>query len=136
MHNDTEIENTEVLKSLEDTPTVGYGISISPFLLKLLEKQVHLTKTLRNPATTKNTWILDAIKHKLERDENCLEIPRERHIGITIDENLSKRILKKVDFIRKFRTSYSKKLWVIDAIMEKLENDRDELKKMLDEISR
>lgn len=110
-----------------------YICSVSPHLFKRISKHVNLSKALDNLMMTKRSWILEAIKEKLEKDNDYQSIPKDTRISFHIDKPTWKLIQERVDHIRKFRrTTYSKKQWLVEAIEEKLSIEEDAMRKKLE----
>ena len=103
---------------------VGYTFSISPHIYERLERHILILKKIIDRTTTKQRWITHSIKEKLVKEEASQLIPKATSLNVKLDEELEMELFKKVEFVKKFRTSYSKKQWLVDAVLEKL--DRDE----------
>lgn len=106
-----------------------YTVTISPHINEKLDNHVLIMKKLIDRGVTKHLWIINAIEEKLAHDANQQQVPKVPHLNIRIDEELDKKILERIEFIRKFRKSYSKKQWLIDAILEKLDRDDSKIGK-------
>lgn len=129
MSNTTEAEDGR--KYLPSPKLVCLSYRLDHDLHNRINKQVNLLKYIEDPSFTKQRWILEAIKEQLEREEELSpeELGRESHISFRIDERLSQKIEERVKINRKFRNSFSKKQWLIEAFYEKLLRDEKEVKK-------
>jgi Uri superfamily endonuclease len=121
----------EDIKSMDSQPDSGYTVAIGTHVYERLEKHVLILKKLIDRSTTKQRWILDAIKQKLSKIDKT--VPIERRIAIRIERSIDSELVKRVEYIRQFRTSYSKKQWILDAIIEKLEIDEEIVAKRVSE---
>ena len=111
----------------------GYAFTISPHIYSRLERHILILKKLIDRSTTKQRWLSNAIKEKLARDENNQQLPKATYLSVKIEKDTEKEIGKKIEFAKKFRFSYSKKQWIVDAILEKLDQEETEDKsKLLD----
>lgn len=139
MKNENTLENTLTLNPPTTifAPSIkkGYSLRIGENLYNRVNKHLQLLKHFDNHSNSKQRWLVEAIKEKLEAEQHQgLEgIPKERHIGIRIDQNLSEKIESRVNLIRKFRVSFSKKQWFVEAICDKLERDEKKVKKLLED---
>jgi hypothetical protein len=103
----------------------NYSIRIGERLYKRIYKHIQLLKHL-NKIQNKQSWLEGAIQDKLEREKeldivDC--ISPEKHLSFKISSQIDAKIEKKVEIIKKFRSSFSKKQWVLEAIYEKLDNE-------------
>jgi hypothetical protein len=117
---------TEVLdKTEENTKRKSYSFAVNPHTYQKIDKQVFLLRKLKDPSYTKQRWIYEAIREKTEHDEKLgiEDIEKERRIGFKLEEGLAERMSALVERTRKFRSTYSKKKWIEEAIYEKLEKD-------------
>lgn len=117
-----------------DIRDMGYTVSVSPHIFNRLEQHILFVKRLSNRNETRQNWVLEAIKDKLTRDERCHDIPKECRLNLKIDEITAQKLFKRVELIKKFRTSYSKKQWILDAILERLDREEKKIKQQLAEL--
>lgn len=110
-----------------------YTVSISPLLHGKIEKHVFLLQKLLNSTHTKHDWLIEAIESKLSKEEHNKEISKEKRVTFRIDFLTKKKLEDRVRMIRRFRNSYSKRQWVLDAIQEKLDNEEEKIKSTLKE---
>lgn len=116
-----------------DSEKKNLGFFVSKLLHEKIKKHVYLRKILNKDSTTQKKWVANAIKEKLKREElnNLIKaeppqiffmvnIPKEDMEKIDRTVNLYKEVLK---------TTYSRKKWILDAIEEQLDNEKQELEK-------
>ena len=127
---DSEPITLDDIKSIENS--VGtYTVNISPHIHDRLERHILILKKLIDRSTTKQRWLIACIKEKLRNEADKKEVPKANTINVKIYEELDKQLIQRIEFIRKFRSSYSKKQWIVDAILEKLERDEKEVENKL-----
>ncbi|MGE3556380.1 MAG: hypothetical protein AB7M93_26120 [Candidatus Obscuribacterales bacterium] len=87
-----------------------------------LKRHILSVERMEGKRVTKQQWIEAAIREKLEKEKHLhpADIGKEPRLSLKLVESLSREIDEKVDFMRKFRSTYSKKQWVVEAIEEKL----------------
>jgi hypothetical protein len=88
-------------------------------------------KHVSGESITKQDWFSKAIKEKLKNENDALSIPKKKVFQIKIDDKTNKELNDTVEHIRKFRRSYSKKQWILEAIQEKLAREEMLIKKMI-----
>ena len=89
----------------------NYSIRIGERLYRRINKHIQLFKHL-NSNQNKQNWIEKAILEKLEKEEgqNVTEyVPPEKHLNFKISSQIDAKIENKVEMIKKFRSSFSKK---------------------------
>ncbi len=116
----------------------SYSLRIGQNLYKRISKHIQLLKNLNNSVQTKQDWVEKAIEEKLEREntpQSNEDMLADKYLHFKINSHLNEEIEKKVRIIRQFRTSFSKKQWILEAIYEKLDREesksKDNLKSML-----
>ena len=107
-------------------------------LWKKFEKHIFLLKYI-GKEKTKQSWLMEAVEEKLSKEEyadlkKILEEP-ERRMAIFLNDALREKIDKQIELARRVKGSYSKKQLITEAIMEKLERERDELKDTIKNIA-
>lgn len=121
----------EELKAILHSTVSAYNITISPHIHERLERHILILKKLIDRGVTKQNWITSAIKEKLKKDAANKQVPKVTTLSVKIDEDLDKLILERIEYVKKFRVSYSKKQWLVDAIIDKLDNDEPEAEKKI-----
>jgi len=99
-----------------------YSCNVDANLYDKLEKHLFALRGLEGK-TTKQSWITQAIQEKLKNEKFTSDIPKEKRLGFSIEKETHKEIEKRVELLKKFRTSYSKKQWFVEAFYEKLDRD-------------
>lgn len=114
-----------------------YGFKIGEALYNRLDKHIRILRHINKSNVSKGDWLSNALKEKLARESSPSfdNIPKERYLNFKVEKELGDDIEKRIELIKKFRDSYSRKQWVLEAIYEKLEKEEDSSRKILDEIS-
>ncbi|MFZ0565994.1 MAG: hypothetical protein WAM28_07405 [Chlamydiales bacterium] len=126
-------KNTDV----KNTEYSNYCIRVSENIYQKVDRLVHILKQADSPGHTKQKWLTEAIKEKLEIENHLSsdDFPKEKQLSVKLAIHLRKKIEKRVTLIKKFRTSYSIKQWIMEAIFEKLDRDIERTAQLLEEIS-
>lgn len=98
-----------------------YTFTVDANLYEKLENHLFALRVTEGK-NTKRAWVAQSIREKLKNDDPSI-IPKEKRLNIAIAEPLLIEIDKRVDLQKQFRTSYSKKQWLVEAIYEKLNRD-------------
>lgn len=114
----------------------AYSFTVSQHIHERLDRHVFLLKKLIQRGASKQKWVVDAIKEKLTNDETKTSIPKANTIYVKIDDNLKIQMEKRIEFMKNFCSSYSKKRWLVDAVVEKLERDEKEVDMKLSELNK
>lgn len=137
------MEEKDELEKLEDqilnTPLqlVNYSFQVNDDLYNRFNKHLHLLKRLENSSITKQRWITEAINEKLASEKSNPEsIAKNRHISFRVEKQLSKSIEASIEKTRKFRRSFSKNKWFVEAIYKKLENEELKAKDLLKQMAK
>lgn len=117
------------LKAVSVSPVGGYTVFISPHIYERLEQHISILKKAVDRNITKQAWLINAIKEKLENDSIDQHVPKANTLSVKIEEALENLILERIEHIKKFRSSYSKKQWIIDAVISKLDRDQTKVEK-------
>jgi hypothetical protein len=121
------------MNDLSNTKTQQYTVNISPILHHKLDQHIFLLKKLFKTGKTKRDWLTEAIEEKLAREEPKRVVDKEKRVGLRLDLMTNKKLEERVEMIRRFRYSYSKKQWIVDAIYEKLDSEEEPAKKRFNE---
>lgn len=121
----------EEIKAIKPPPVGGYTVTVNSHIHKRLERHILIIKKLIDRHATKQDWLVNAIREKMEKDITGQEIPTTHSITVKLDARLEQMILQRIEYIKKFKFSYSKKKWIIDAIVDKLDRDEEEVEKKL-----
>ena len=108
---------------------------IQESLWKKFEKHIFFLKYIGEEKTKQN-WMIEAIKEKLSKGEyadlKAILEETEKRMTIFLEDKLNERIEKQIELARKVKGSYSKKQLITEAITEKLEREREELKDVIE----
>jgi hypothetical protein len=120
----------------EDTFTelgksISYSINLTPMLHKKLRQHLQILKHLRHPEKEQQTWIINAIRQKISRENSSQDISREKYLGVKLDAYILEKLEARLAEIGKTHPGYSKKQWLLDAIEEKLEAEKEAVQKAL-----
>ena len=105
---------------------MGYAIEISESLYRKIDKLIHIFNKLDDQSYSKQSWVLEAIKEKLVTEGENNDVPKVKFLKLQMSPQINQKIEEKVSLYKQFRTSYSKKKWLLEAIYEKkLEEKKD-----------
>ncbi len=114
-----------------------YSVNLSPHLHNKLEQHIKkvmaLEKMKGKVKTTKQKWFLDAVKDKLDRQLASREIPKAHRLSICFDPKTFEKLENQVNFNKNFASSYSKKQFIMEAVLEKFEEEAEDVDKLLSE---
>ncbi len=129
-----EIE--EQVSSSELSKLGNYALRVGEDLYTRINKYIHVVKYLEDKKLTKQNWIREAIREKLEKDQEVSpdSISRERFLNFKLEYSLIKAVERQVEITKKFRYSFSKKKWFEEAFYEKLERDEHKAKTLLEKL--
>ena len=129
------LDTHEDLESLAPAGIKTIAMRIGENLYNRLNKIVRLIKHLDNHGQTKQNWMAEAVKEKLEREleQDVIDICRERFIQVKLDQTLNERVNEHVDGLKNNRISFSKKHWLVEALYDKLDRDEEKLRRTLKE---
>jgi hypothetical protein len=113
--------------------SISYSISLTPMLHKKLQEHLQMLKHLRHPEKQQQTWMINAIRGKVSRENSSQEISREKYLGVKLDMAILEKLEARLAEICKSHPGYSKKQWLLDAIEEKLEAEKELVQKALTE---
>lgn len=112
---------------------VQYSIRIAPFLKNKLDRHIKTLKYLNHPEKSHQTWILNAINEKIERDEGSDHLPKEKYLSVTLKDSIREKLDERLEEISQIISSYSKKKWILEAIEEQLEEEKEQVQEKLAE---
>lgn len=104
----------------------NYIIEINDALFSQIEKQINQLKK-HDIRHSLHSWTLESLREKmlLEKKLGSQKISREKILKLVISDRLRQYIDSRVLEIKGVRRSYSKKKWILDAILEKIERDQN-----------
>lgn len=117
-------DDNEILKKINQ---ISYSIRLSNDLHTKLDKHLKVIEYQEFNSISKQKWIIDAIKERLEIEENMPpeELPKGRYVNIRIDERLYKKIDEQIEKLKIAKTPYSKKQWILEAMHAKLSREAE-----------
>lgn len=120
-----------IVNELED---INYSFKIGDHLHNKIENHIRIIKKLADRSCTRQRWITEAIKEKLDREtqNEISSIPKDKYFQIKVPPHINEKIEKKIDEMKSFRRSYSKKQLLVEAISEKLEREEKKAKDLLE----
>ena len=112
-----------------ESERVQFHCRIGNIFADRLDKHILSLERMNRKRVTRHLWIEEAIQKKLDREVNLhpADIPKEARISLRLVKSLSDEINDKVSLMKRFRTTYSKNKWVIEAIEEKLEEEHQQV---------
>lgn len=126
----TDKINIEDIVLMGNHPDARYALTINPYLIKKIQKHLALLSAIKLKES-QSKWVLSAIREKLENEDETDATQREARINVSIDLPTLKELDNRVEIFKKFRRSFSRKQWIIEAISEKLDRDeKDVLQKL------
>jgi hypothetical protein len=123
---DSHLGNNQATNTIKQAKR--YSFSVSPSLSNKLSLYLLLCRG-NQIKQRKGEWITQAISEKLKKDSLSNVPPKETTINVAIDSEALGMIEARIAYIKKFRRSFSKKQWIVEAISEKLERDFENLRK-------
>lgn len=131
-----KIQSTLIDKSTEKQSILKpLSLRVEENIFERVDIHVRSLKHLNKQKINKKEWIAKAISEKLANEtEIGINIPRAKQLNLKIDLALSEDLDKRVQFIKKFRESFTKKQWIVEAILEKLEREEAKTKESFKEM--
>lgn len=113
-----------------------FSLRINERFYNRLHNHIHLLKKLESRSHSKQRWIEDAVKEKLETAEKNEDnnIPKDKFLSFKIPEHLCKRMQQQIEHAKKFKISYSYTKWLLEAMLEKLEREDEKAKRLLKQL--
>lgn len=106
----------DLAQELKQSPVevINYSFRIYEDLYNRFNNHLHLLKHLESYSITKQKWLIDAIKEKIEFESQTSSefLKKDRHISFRVEKKLARSIDKYVENSRMFRRSFSKKAMV------------------------
>lgn len=113
--------------------TSQYTITVPSSLISKLDDHLQILKFLHHPENKRQTWIINAIRKKLSLANN-LNIAKGKHLNLKLEELLANELEGRLAEILKLHPNYTKKQWILEAIEEKLESEKELVQNKLTEI--
>lgn len=128
MKNSSKKQSTTV--SVPNQKRVEYNVRIGNHLYQRISRHLLLLKHLKN-TESKQKWVEEAIKEKLASEENSEEDYKDRFLHLQLEIKIWKAIQKKIDSLKSTRRSISKKVFIEEAIFQKLDREEQKSKELL-----
>jgi hypothetical protein len=117
---------------------VKYTFTLGNHLFKKIENNIHKLNYLDYDKKSKQQWITDAIREKFAHEEKkrAQTMPEEHNVTLRIHKVLNEKLEKRIESIKKKRRkntrerSYSKKQWIEEAILDKLDRESEKIKQL------
>jgi Arc/MetJ-type ribon-helix-helix transcriptional regulator len=111
------------------------NLRIGEKFFERINKHVYLLKRLESRSHSKQRWIEEAIKEKLDTEEKCeCYIPKDKFISLKIPDYLYRRIENRIEHAKKFNISYSATKWLVEAILDKLDREDEKAKQLMKQV--
>jgi hypothetical protein len=131
------MNSDNALQVPEEDPVIQFSFKVDEKLAIKIDKHLHLLRYLNHNKKSKQQWLNEALVEKAANEKGVLPdiLTKEKQLTVRIDAPLNKKIQKKVDLIKSFKSGFTKKSWVIEAIEQKLKCEEESTKKALSEMS-
>jgi hypothetical protein len=107
---------------IEDLKPTHYSLTLPKKLKERLDAHLEILKKLDPPQSKRYYWIIEALKDKLDREENKTDIRQKKHLTVHLDEETLHQIDTRIKSTQ--MTFYAKKNWIIEAIEEKIKIEK------------
>lgn len=116
----------------ENFETIAYGIKVKASLDERIFNHVRALKYLEGKGYSKQRWIHEAIKEKLQacKKINFENEKSDRTLNFSISRYTHNEIDKVIKILKKLKIKTSKTEFFIEAIIEKLERDEEDVRKL------
>lgn len=116
-----------------DENLINFALTVSENLYNKIDGHVRVLRHIKKELKSKKYWIIEAIQEKIDREKeiDSTIIPKEKCISFKIDKSLGNKIIRRIELIKKFRKSFSRKRWILEAIFEKMEEEEHLTRKIL-----
>ena len=125
------VETTAEEKTTAKSDFVYCSVLVGENLNNRISRHIDRLKATEGPGQSRQRWVVDAIKEKLNEENVSNNLPRAKFLGLKISQHLHEQILKRVELMRKIRNSFSKKQWIIEAVSDKLDRDEQIIQKKI-----
>lgn len=122
-------------KTAAPKPFVKNAFRVDDNLYNRVIAHINMIRYATNQELTKNCWTLEAIQEKLDAEEHkpAEEISGDKFMHVKTTSEITAKIEKRVELTRQVRQSFSKRLWILEAITAKLDRDEQKAKQLLEE---
>lgn len=120
----------------EKFETIAYGIKVKASLTERISNHVRALKYLEGKGYSKQRWIQEAIKEKLQacKKINFENVKSDQTLNFSISRYTHDEINKVIKILKELKISASKTEFFIEAIIEKLERDEENIKKLFQDM--
>jgi hypothetical protein len=102
----------DLAKKLKESPVevINYSFRIYEDLYVRFNNHIHLLKHLESYNVSKQKWIIDAIKEKMEFESQAIPevLKKDRHISFRVEKKLAKNIDKSLKNLECFDEVFQK----------------------------
>ena len=118
---------------MDEHKAVPFRFSVDKKMHSTIETLVRFLSAHDSKRMTRQNFITTAIKEKLQKKnmEEMSSLMKDRFFFVKLDSHINDEVSSIVETVRKYRTSYSKKQWVVEAIAEKIEEEEKKMKNTL-----
>lgn len=123
-----------VLKPDAKTDIKHIGMKLNEYDFDRIDEHVRTLNCFsEKDARHKREWVLDAIREKLDREQefSVRNIPQEKHLSIYMDTDLYTKLDERIELIKKLKGGFTKKQWIMAAVVEKLNREEQNAKALL-----
>ena len=115
----------------ENLETIIHGIKIKAALEERIANHIRALKHLKGEYSKKK-WIQEAIKERLQSYQkiNLEKIKSDRSLNINMSRDTHNEIFKIVKILKKLGVRASKTEFLIEAILDKLEREEENVRKL------
>ena len=128
-------KETSTQQPAKPAKKIDYSIKMGSALLERINQHIETIKRTDNNSQSRQRWVVEAIKEKLKSELKTIEkITLEEHsppkvISFVVDENIHKQLEKIAQITKNHYGIFSKKLWMLQSIEEKLKRDEKKVRK-------
>lgn len=126
-------------KSSSKSSEKAISIRVGEHLFSRVDTHVRTIRFLDKNSPKKKGWIATAIQERLEQEKGIKSpqdilkgVPCTKHFNFILEPELNEALENHVNILKKVRNGFSKKQWVLEAIIAKLEQEEMNFKKLLD----
>ena len=136
MHNDYDTEDYMQDEHDDGIVLKRCYVKMGDKLHEKLDKHISVIKHTKPGKISRADWLIEAFEEMLIEESNNTDycIPKDKKISFLLNSNFLKKIDKLINNQKKFRTSYSRTKWFVEAIQRKLDQEDGVIKKLREEI--
>jgi polyribonucleotide nucleotidyltransferase len=120
----------------DNIETIAYGIKIKAELDERISNHVRALKYLEGKGYSKQRWIQEAIKEKLQayKKIDFENVKSDRTLNFSISRYTHDEIVKVVTILKKLKIRTSKTEFFLEAILEKLHREEKSVKSLFQDM--